>query len=214
MEALPDDMREEVLTQHLRETNRARSSAEAARRRNEGQESPQQISSEFLDALPPDLRAEILQQEAFEQIQRERRQSRGGNNNNNTNSNSESTTSMVIPDVNAQSLLGSIDPTMRQIVMLDEGDDMLSNDIPVFGRGGPPIGRAIDLTSMLGGRRHQAVRHQTKKSHEKHRRDALQLLDKNGLAILVKLLFYPNLIKKSILFRILSNVGYIFKEPY
>ena len=68
----------------------------------------------------------------------------------------------------------------------------------------------MDFRRMLGGRRPSGPRAQPKKAAEKHRqKDAIQLLDKSGLAILVRLLFYPNLIKKSILFKILANVSYL-----
>ena len=60
LEALPDDMREEVVNQHIRDQQAAR------------MERPpdSQISAEFLDALPPEIRAEILHQERIEQARR------------------------------------------------------------------------------------------------------------------------------------------------
>ena len=66
LEALPDDMREEIINQHFREARR--------RRPNGGQAggaanapAPSHISSEFLDALPDDIRAEVLANELAEQ---------------------------------------------------------------------------------------------------------------------------------------------------
>ena len=60
LEALPDDMREEVLNQHIRDQRAARIERPA----------DSQISDEFLDALPPEIRAEIIQQEAIERARR------------------------------------------------------------------------------------------------------------------------------------------------
>lgn len=55
-EALPDDMREEVFTQHIRERR--------ANANNTGAE-VREIDPDFLDALPDQIREEILQQEAM-----------------------------------------------------------------------------------------------------------------------------------------------------
>jgi len=59
LEALPDDMREEVLNQHVRDQRAARIERLP----------DSQISSEFIDALPPKIRAEIIQQEAVQRAQ-------------------------------------------------------------------------------------------------------------------------------------------------
>ncbi|KAK6464491.1 E3 ubiquitin protein ligase TOM1 [Scheffersomyces coipomensis] len=58
-EALPDDMREEVFTQHVRErrANAARTGADT-----------REIDPDFLAALPDQIREEILQQETFGEI--------------------------------------------------------------------------------------------------------------------------------------------------
>ncbi|TIC61802.1 hypothetical protein E3Q03_02533 [Wallemia mellicola] len=198
MEALPDDMRDEVITQHMRETTRASNAAAAQNRRTQGgdtgappEEAGSEISMEFLNALPAEIRAEVLQQEAFESLYRNRRQTgdaneRGGSQPGNP------------PDPG--SFLTSMDSGLRQFVLMN-GD--LYNPQEEME---PSMGR-MDLASVLGGRRPSGPRPQPKKAATKHRqRDALQLLDKNGLAILIRLLFYPNLIKKSILFKILTNL--------
>lgn len=61
LEALPDDLREEVLNQHLRNRPAPVQPAE-----------DDSISPEFLDALPPDIREEVLHQEAIERERRDR----------------------------------------------------------------------------------------------------------------------------------------------
>jgi E3 ubiquitin-protein ligase HUWE1 len=61
LEALPDDLREEVLNQHLRNRPAPVQPAE-----------DDSISPEFLDALPPDIREEVLHQEAIERGRRDR----------------------------------------------------------------------------------------------------------------------------------------------
>lgn len=57
-EALPDDMREEVFTQHIRERR-------ANARRTSTADSTREIDPDFLDALPDQIRDEILQQESM-----------------------------------------------------------------------------------------------------------------------------------------------------
>lgn len=61
LEALPDELREEVLNQHLRNRPAPVQPTE-----------DDSISPEFLDALPPDIREEVLHQEAIERERRDR----------------------------------------------------------------------------------------------------------------------------------------------
>ncbi|KAK0559827.1 E3 ubiquitin-protein ligase tom1 [Tilletia horrida] len=61
LEALPDEMREEVLNQHFRERRAAATTAAAAN---------SNIAPEFLEALPPEIRAEVIQQEQLENARR------------------------------------------------------------------------------------------------------------------------------------------------
>lgn len=61
LEALPDELREEVLNQHMRDIPAPAPPVE-----------DDSISPEFLDALPPDIRQEVIRQEAIERERRER----------------------------------------------------------------------------------------------------------------------------------------------
>jgi E3 ubiquitin-protein ligase HUWE1 len=63
LEALPDDLREEVVNQHMRNRPTPAQPME-----------DDSISPEFLDALPPDIREEVLHQEAIERNRRDRQQ--------------------------------------------------------------------------------------------------------------------------------------------
>lgn len=62
LEALPEDLREEVVSQHVREHRTATETA-----------TDEAISPEFLDALPPEIRAEVIHQEAIERNRLSRR---------------------------------------------------------------------------------------------------------------------------------------------
>lgn len=188
LEALPDDMREEVLNQHFRERRSAR----------QVQPPESQISPEFLEALPPELRAEILQQETNERARfRAPAQPQAG-------------TDPVGPvDIDPASFLASLDPQLRQVVLMDQEDGFLqtlpSHMIAEAGVwrertrrfGSPPHGAAMVSSG--------APQPETPRKVVVPR-DAIQLLDKNGLATLVRLLFYPQLPRKNTLLKIFVNL--------
>ncbi|KAG5715219.1 E3 ubiquitin-protein ligase ptr1 [Termitomyces sp. T112] len=92
LEALPDDMREEVLSQHVRDQRAARVERPA----------DSQIISESLDALPPEISAKIIQQEA---AQRARVPNSGGP-----------------VEIDNASFLARLDPTLRQTVLMAQGE--------------------------------------------------------------------------------------------
>lgn len=189
LEALPDDMREEVLNQHFRERRSAR----------QMQPPESQISPEFLEALPPELRAEILQQETSERARfRAPTQPQAG-------------TDPVGPvDIDTASFLATLEPQLRQVVLMEQEDGFLqtlpSHMIAEAGvwrerthrRFGSPPHNAPVVSSgpaLLEIPRKPAAQ-----------RDAIQLLDKNGLATLVRLLFFPQLPRKNVLLKIFVNL--------
>lgn len=186
LEALPDDMREEVINQHVRDQRAAHIERPA----------DSQISAEFLEALPADIRAEILQQERLEQAQARRR--------------TEEVDNPAVPVAPAEldnaDFLASLDPQLREVVLLDQDEGFL--------RTLPP-----HILAEAQGYREGA--------HRQHRRtmptvavrsgppaprppppprDAIQLLEKNNVATLVRLLFFPQVLKKNTLFKVLLNL--------
>ncbi|KAG6837741.1 hypothetical protein H0H93_003543, partial [Arthromyces matolae] len=179
LEALPDDMREEVLNQHVRDQRAARV------------ERPpdSQISSEFLDALPPEIRAEIIQQEA---IQRAAAPPTGGP-----------------VEIDNASFLASLDPTLRQTVLMEQDEGFIQTlpshilaEVGAFRDDREPsrrLGRSSAATRSVP----QAAQ-ANKKVTPSH--DAIQLLDKVGVAVLVRLLFFPQVLKKTLLYRVLVNL--------
>ncbi|KAK0461087.1 uncharacterized protein EV420DRAFT_1746494 [Desarmillaria tabescens] len=185
LEALPDDMREEVLNQHVRDQRAARI------------ERPpdSQISAEFLDALPPELRAEIIQQEA---VERSRRRAEGAE---------PQATGPGPVDIDPASFIASLDPTLRQAILLDQDDGFIQSlpshmiaEAGVYRDHQPRrfhIGSNSSLRPTLGS---SAPR----KFSPQH--DAIQLLDRQGIAILVRLLFFPQVLRKSLLFKVLVNL--------
>ncbi|KAK1218494.1 E3 ubiquitin-protein ligase tom1 [Marasmius sp. AFHP31] len=189
LEALPDDMREEVLNQHIRDQRASRVERPA----------DSQISVEFLDALPPEIRAEIIQQEAMERARRSTEEAQAA-----------ASVARIPADIDPASFIASLDPTLRQAILMEQDDGFIQTlpahmiaeagnyrdaaprrHIHIGSRGGP---RTIPTSGATSAR----------KFSPQH--DAIQLLDKAGIAILVRLLFFPQVLKKSLLFRVLVNL--------
>jgi E3 ubiquitin-protein ligase HUWE1 len=106
LEALPDDMREEVVNQHIRDQQAARMERPA----------DSQISAEFLDALPPEIRAEILHQERIEQARR-RAEERAAT--------SSAGAAPAPVDMDPASFIASLDPQLRQDVLMDQDEGFI-----------------------------------------------------------------------------------------
>ncbi|RDX47077.1 hypothetical protein OH76DRAFT_1406241 [Lentinus brumalis] len=188
LEALPDDMREEVLNQHVRDQRAAQVERPA----------DSQISAEFLEALPPDIRAEIIQQEAAERAQRSRVEQaaqQGG-----------------AVDIDPASFIASLDPQLRQVVLMDS-DEVFIQSLPSHmiaeanvhrEHGRPARARHVAANPDARGAQPPATQPATTKAPQS--RDAIQLLDKSALAALVRLLFYPHILKKNLLYKVLVNL--------
>lgn len=187
LEALPDDMREEVLNQHVRDQRAARV------------ERPpdSQISSEFLEALPPEIRAEIIQQEAIERARRRAEDAPSG------------ATVATPADIDPASFIASLDPTLRQAVLMDQDDGFIQT-LPSH-----MIAEAGAYRDGLAPRQRLATRGAPSRAMPPgipHARkfsplhDAIQLLDKAGIAVLVRLLFFPQVFKKTLLFKALVHL--------
>ncbi|KAJ7132750.1 hypothetical protein C8R43DRAFT_929975 [Mycena crocata] len=189
LEALPDEMREEVLNQHVRDQRASRV------------ERPpdSQISSEFLDALPPEIRAEIIQQEAIERARRR------------ADAASANAPPGAPAEIDPASFIATLDPTLRQAVLLDQ-DDSFIQTLPSH-----MIAEAGAYREGRGPRRQLATRSSAprtlpgaastsapRKFIPQH--DAIQLLDKPGVAVLVRLLFFPQVLRKTLLFKVLVNL--------
>ncbi|TBU55065.1 hypothetical protein BD310DRAFT_1041405 [Dichomitus squalens] len=187
LEALPDEMREEVLNQHVRDQRAAQLERPA----------DSAISAEFLDALPPDIRAEIIQQEAAERAQRTR---------------AEQATQQGGPlDIDPADFIASLDPQLRQVVLMDS-DDVFIQSLPSHmiaeanihrEPGRPP--RPRQVPPRQGGAQ-GAPQQASQPTKAPQSREAIQLLDKSALAALVRLLFYPHILKKNLLYKVLVNL--------
>lgn len=192
LEALPDDMREEVLHQHIRDQRAARVERPA----------DSQISPEFLDALPPELRAEIIQQENVERTRRSVEQAPAVQAN-----------AIPVPsDMDAADFIASLDPQLRQVVLMDS-DDMFIQNLPPHMLAEAGIYREMQQANRVRAppvavgttRGNSQAPLQVQKPAAP--RDAIQLLDKHAIAVLVRLLFFPQVLRKNILSKVLVNLS-------
>ncbi|QIW98070.1 hypothetical protein AMS68_003588 [Peltaster fructicola] len=183
--ALPEEFREEVIMSQVAEQ---RSQAQQAG------EAPNEISREFLEALPPEIQQELLRQEASERRRRERVEARR------QAAEAGPPQPAQAQDMEASDFLAMLDPGLRQQILMDaREDENYLNQLPedlqrearaLFGERRPGIvGRvaagAQPQIISIAGRRGQAVPVPDKA----RARPVVQMLDKAGVATLLRLMF-------------------------
>ncbi|RCI16673.1 hypothetical protein L249_2219 [Ophiocordyceps polyrhachis-furcata BCC 54312] len=188
--ALPEEFREEVIAQTVSE-RRLQAREEAAT----GEST--EVFQEFLDALPEELRLEIAQQERQDERRREREEARrqaahaGGSN-------------AVAAEMDPASILLTFPPELREQALIDQGEDLMDQlppemaaqaralaqqhapmpqhrgirSIVAQGRSPPGGGRA-EARNVAGGQGEAKAQ----------RRTVIQMLDKSGIATLLRLMF-------------------------
>ncbi|KAL8846980.1 MAG: hypothetical protein Q9221_007953 [Calogaya cf. arnoldii] len=184
LEALPEEMREEVLMHQLAVQ---RSQAVAAG------EAPSDISREFLEALPPEIREELLQQEAQDRRRREREedQRRRREAGNGAATRGE--------EMDTASFLASLDPGLRQVVLMDQDEDMISQLPATIAAEARALGGDRGYRGYPGGLGQHRARIQNAERNAREpqankkpqRKQIVQMLDKAGVATLLRLMFVP-----------------------
>ncbi|KAI7512550.1 putative E3 ubiquitin-protein ligase [Hortaea werneckii] len=208
LEAIPEDMREEVIMQAVQEQ---RTQA------TQSGEQPTEIDREFLDALPRELQQELLRSEQADRRRRERaeQQRRAAEGGNNQTAQPE--------EMNNADFMAMLDPALRQAVLMDsdentlaalpaelqaEARNLIGDHMP---RGAIPAGmpRPVGgLPRIVPGGPERAERaDQAAREASRQRRPVIQMLDKPGVATLLRLMFVSLHHKaKSNLHSILSDV--------
>ncbi|ORY44089.1 hypothetical protein BCR33DRAFT_850734 [Rhizoclosmatium globosum] len=191
--ALPDDLRAEVLNQHLQEQRQQQRSQSGA--------APVTVDnpdmSEFLNALPPDIRNEVLQQQRRPPATNRTAQATGP------------------AEVDPAAFLAGLDPNLRQAVMLGQDNEFLGNLPPAVMAEANAAMRSMarlrqgisNLTRrVVGGASEDGTLTPPAKVLKKSTRDVVQLVEKPALFTLLRLLFVPEPANKETLNRLLLNL--------
>ncbi|KAI5856087.1 DNA binding protein [Tricharina praecox] len=176
LEAIPEEMREEALTQHIRERRAAAASSDQA----------SEISREFLDALPDDIRQELLDQEAQDRRRREQEAARaqgGGGGPGDM-------------DLDLATFLATLEPGLRQTVLMEQDDEALAH-LPhaILEEANALRGDRVFHGHFVEVPRNRGAAHLRNPDEQKVKKPArkgtVQLLDKAGVATLLRLMFMP-----------------------
>ena len=181
--ALPEEFREEVIAQTV--------SARRSEARAEAPAGETAAFQEFLDALPPQLRREIEQQEAQEQRRRDNGNSRPAA------TVASARPSMHSPDMDTASILLTFPPELREQVLLEQGDEIMDQLPPEMAEQARRLRRGTHTEPYAvpahrpstSSRRLYRPQESTMNESKPQRRTVVQMLDKAGVATLVRLMF-------------------------
>ncbi|KAL3426966.1 HECT-domain-containing protein [Phlyctema vagabunda] len=188
---LPEEIREEVIMSAVAE-RRSQAAATGAQ--------PSEIDQEFLDALPDDIRDEIIQQERQDRRRRERDEQRRQ-----AAANGAGNPAL---DMDPASILATLPPALRQQVLMEQGEDIIAQL--------PPDLAAQARAFQREDRDHQGRVHLGRRSggpppaevSRPVRRPVVQMLDKAGVATLLRLMFiFQHSTLRSTLTSVLQHVS-------
>jgi E3 ubiquitin-protein ligase HUWE1 len=187
LDALPEELREEVITGAIAQ-RRSEAVATGAQ--------PSEIDQEFLAALPDEIRAEIIQQERADRRRRERDEARR----------QAAATGAPVPvpqDMDAASILATLPPDLRAQVLAEQDEDVLAQLPPEYiaqARASMGLVRAMD-----GARPGRTAGQEIVKPV---RRSIVQMLDKPGVATLLRLMFvFQQDSLRNTLYQVLQNIS-------
>ena len=185
LEAIPEEMREEVIMQQLQDQR-----AQAT----QAGEQPTEINREFLDALPREIQQELMRQEQQDRRRRERADAQ-------RQAAQEGTAQPAQPEeMGNADFMAMLDPALRQTVLMDADEHVLAalpeelqaearalmgDRLPRLGGGIPRPGGAIPRIVPGSVERAQ----QLAREASRQRRPVVQMLDKAGVATLLRLMF-------------------------
>ncbi|KAF2272792.1 uncharacterized protein EI97DRAFT_196139 [Westerdykella ornata] len=191
LNALPEEFREEVLIQQITEHRR--------RQQSQPDTAPTDIDPEFLEALPPNIRDEVLHQEAQERRRREREEAR---------QRSSAAGAARAEEMDPASFLATLDPNLRQAILWEQDEDTLQHLPPEIVAEARAHGDHRRLNQFPGEfvRDDRRIRGDEPIQRRKAR-PCVQMLDKSGVATLLRLMFIPQQgSAKASLSHILRNV--------
>lgn len=197
--ALPEEFREEVIAQTV-STRRSQAREQAAAAEGENTE----VFQEFLEALPAELRMEIVQQERQERRRREREEQRRQ-------------VTGAVPDLgpvemDTASILLTFPPALREQVLLEQGEDIMDHLPPELAAEARALAQRHHVhrahPHAPGVRPRDPARHPEAAVETKpQRRTIVQMLDKAGVATLLRLMFITQQSSiRNYLFDVFSHV--------
>ncbi|KAL2260001.1 hypothetical protein VTK26DRAFT_6133 [Humicola hyalothermophila] len=175
--ALPEEFREEVIAQTV-STRRSQAREQAA---NDGENT--EVFQEFLEALPAELRMEIVQQERQDRRRREREEQRRQ---------AAAAGQDVGPaEMDPASILLTFPPALREQVLMDQGEDLMEHLPPELAAEARAIAQRHNLhrAPPVAGRSRDTARRPEAADTKPQRRTIVQMLDKPGVATLLRLMF-------------------------
>ncbi|KAF2228252.1 hypothetical protein BDZ85DRAFT_210764 [Elsinoe ampelina] len=196
LDEIPEDMREDVIMAQLQSRLEQQTSAtsrpqQAQQPQQPASRVPEEIDREFLSALPADIQQELLRAEATERSRRDReaarRQARESGNNQPAQP----------EEMNSADIMAMLEPQLRQSVLMEADDEMLSG-LPAELRAeaealfGGPRNRMPRIQDLIGNRHRELDRSNripAASSEQRTRRPVVQILDKAGVATLLRLMF-------------------------
>ncbi|OAA54878.1 HECT protein [Cordyceps fumosorosea ARSEF 2679] len=190
--ALPEEFREEVIAQTVSER---RSQALETVPAGESTE----VFQEFLDALPEDLRLEIAQQERQERRRREGNRRQAGN----------AGIARAV-DMDAASILQTFPPELRDEVLLQQGQSLMDQLTPELAAQSRALNQHQPpgpLPRALHGGPPPHAEASKELGSKAPRRAVVQMLDKAGVATLLRLMFITHQGSfRSYLFSVFADV--------
>ncbi|KAI6246904.1 E3 ubiquitin-protein ligase TOM1-like [Erysiphe necator] len=186
---LPEEIREEVIMSAVAE-RRSHAAATGAQ--------PSEIDQEFLNALPDDIRDEIIQQERRDRRRREREER--------SRQNMVANGGPSVGDMDAATILATLDPTFRNQVLMEQDEATLALLPPEIAdqarntTSDQDRASIRDFANSLRLPNTTVIRRQTgyipplpelrdSANHRSTRRSTVQILDKSGVATLLRLMF-------------------------
>ncbi|KAH7040675.1 uncharacterized protein B0I36DRAFT_260057 [Microdochium trichocladiopsis] len=179
LEALPEEFREEVIAQTI-------STRRAQAREGPGPGEQTEVFQEFLDALPRELRMEIVQQERAEQRRREHQEARRQASTANPGQLSEA------QDMDPASILMTLPPDLREQVLIEQGADLMDTLPPEMAAQARRLARpepGARETAASSSRPRETTSSGQTESDKNQRKAVVQMLDKPGVATLLRLMF-------------------------
>jgi E3 ubiquitin-protein ligase HUWE1 len=191
LEALPEDMREDVIASQV-QSQQAQARSQAVRTNDH----PLEISQEFLDALPPEIQQELIRSEEIQRRQRQREEE--------ARNRTAQTGNPVPQDINNADFMAMLDPNLRQSVLMDADESilavlpealqaearLLTGNRGVQGLGGRGALRDYEADlARIRDARTAAGQSASGTGAARGRRPAAAMLDKSGIATLLRLMF-------------------------